>query len=111
MARKRREKVKESAVTGTPYVRKLLPLLERRHDDGCGRDTAGYRCLHGDRSCTLILPDLFHGVVVSLRSLQPASELQKVQKLIGCKRASVGCGAKRNCSPRVHNDRHSQVPG
>ena len=33
---------------------------------------------------------LFNPVVVSLRSLQQASELQKVQKLLGCKRASLG---------------------
>jgi hypothetical protein len=41
MARKRRETVQESHVTGTPYLRKLLPLLERLHDDGCERDKAG----------------------------------------------------------------------
>ena len=33
MARKRREKVKESEVTGTKYLRTLLPLLERPHDE------------------------------------------------------------------------------
>jgi hypothetical protein len=35
MARKRRQKVQEPDVTGTTYLRKLLPLLERLHDDGC----------------------------------------------------------------------------
>jgi hypothetical protein len=35
MARKRRQRVQESDVTGTTYLRKLLPLLERLHDDGC----------------------------------------------------------------------------
>lgn len=90
MARKRRQKVKESEVTGTKYLRKLLPLLERLHDDGCERDKAGNRRLHFDQYCTLILLYLFNPVVVSLRSLQQASELQKVQKLLGCKRASLG---------------------
>jgi hypothetical protein len=74
MARKRRQKVQESDVTGTTYLRKLLPLLERLHDDGCGRDKAGNRRLHVDQSCTLILLYLFNPVVVSLRSLQQASE-------------------------------------
>ena len=46
MAGKRRRKVKESEVTGTKYLRKLLPLLERLHDDGCERDKAGNRRLH-----------------------------------------------------------------
>jgi len=82
--------VKESEVTGTRYLRKLLPLLERLHDDGCARDKAGNRRLHFDQSCTLILLYLFNPVVVSLRSLQQASELHKVQKLLGCKRASLG---------------------
>jgi hypothetical protein len=90
MARKRRQKVQESDVTGTKYLRKLLPLLERLHDDGCARDKAGNRRLHFDQYCTLILLYLFNPVVVSLRSLQQASELQKVQKLLGCKRASLG---------------------
>ena len=90
MAQKRRHKVKESEVTGTKYLRKLLPLLERLHDDGCERDKAGNRRLHFDQYCTLILLYLFNPVVVSLRSLQQASELQKVQKLLGCKRASLG---------------------
>jgi hypothetical protein len=38
------------------------------------RDKAGNRRLHVDQSCTLILLYLFNPVVVSLRSLQPASE-------------------------------------
>jgi hypothetical protein len=61
-------------------LRKLLPLLERLHDDGCERDRLGNRRLHFDQYCTLILLYLFNPVVVSLRSLQQASELQKVQQ-------------------------------
>jgi hypothetical protein len=41
MARRCRQKVQESDVTGTKYLRKLLPLLERLHADGCARDKAG----------------------------------------------------------------------
>jgi hypothetical protein len=74
MARKRRQKVQESEVTGHRYLRKLLPLLERLHDDGCERDKAGNRRLHVDPSCTLILLYLFNPIVVSLRSLQQAGE-------------------------------------
>jgi hypothetical protein len=51
MARKRRRKVQESEVTGTKYLRKLLPLLERLHDDGCARDKAGNRRLVPTASC------------------------------------------------------------
>jgi hypothetical protein len=38
----------------------------------------------------LVLLYLFNPVVVSLRSLQQASELKKVQKKLGCARASLG---------------------
>ena len=46
MAQKRPQKVKESEVTDTKYLRKLLPLLERLHDEVCERDMAGNRPSH-----------------------------------------------------------------
>jgi hypothetical protein len=46
---------------------------------------------HGwEASCTLILLYLFNPVVTSLRGLQQASELEKVQKKLGCKRSALG---------------------
>ena len=75
---------------GVKYFKKLLPLLERLHDDGCARDKAGNRSLHFDQYCTLILLYLFNPVVTSLRGLQQASELGKVQKKLGCPRTSLG---------------------
>ena len=74
MAQKRRRKVKESEVTGTKFLRKLLPPRERLHNEGCARDKAGNRRLHGDQSSTLLRLELFNPVVVPLRSLQPVSE-------------------------------------
>ena len=65
-------------------------MLERLHQDGCARDRAGNRQLHYDQHCLLILLYLFNPVVTSLRSLQQASELAKVQKKLGCPRASLG---------------------
>ena len=89
-AGKRRKKIREPEITGVKYFKKLLPLLERLHDDGCARDKAGNRSLHFDQYCTLILLYLFNPVVTSLRGLQQASELGKVQKKLGCPRASLG---------------------
>jgi hypothetical protein len=96
-------------------LRKLLPLVERLHDDGCERDKAGNRRLHLDQSSTLVLLYLFNPVVVSLRSLQQARELQKVQKLLGCKRASLG--SLSEAMPRedlevrmLRDDGRSQAP-
>ncbi len=44
--RNARQKVKDSEVTGTKYLRKLLPLLEPLHDEVCERDKAGNRPRH-----------------------------------------------------------------
>lgn len=90
MAAKRREDITERQITGLKYFDKLAPLLERLHDDGCARDHAGNRELHYDQYCMLMLLYLFNPVVTSLRSLQQASELAKVQKKLGCPRASLG---------------------
>lgn len=90
MAGKRRKKIRDPEITGLKYFKKLLPLLERLHDDGCVRDKAGNRQLHFDQYCTLILLYLFNPVVTSLRGLQQASELGKVQKKLGCPRTSLG---------------------
>ena len=90
MAAKRREEVREPDVKGLKYFDKLAPLLERLHDDACARDKAGNRELHYDQYCLLILLYLFNPIVSSLRSLQQASELTKVQKRLGCGRASLG---------------------
>jgi hypothetical protein len=38
----------------------------------------------------LILLDMFSPIVTSLRDLQQASELERVQKKFGCARASLG---------------------
>jgi len=83
-------KLKESDITGLKYFDKLAPLLERLHDDACERDKAGNRELHFDQYCLLILLYLFNPVVTSLRGIQQASTLGKVQEKLGCPRAALG---------------------
>jgi len=83
-------KFNESDITGLKYFDKLAPLLERLHEDACERDKAGNRELHFDQYCLLILLYLFNPVVTSLRGIQQASELDKVQKKLGCQRAALG---------------------
>jgi hypothetical protein len=90
VARERRPDIREQDVTALKYFEKLAPVLERLHNDGCGRDKAGNRELFYDQYCLLILLFLFNPMVSSLRSLQQASELAKVQKRLGCGRASLG---------------------
>lgn len=90
MAHPKRSDVREEQLTGFQYFDRLTALFERLRPVGCERDTARNRTLHFDQYCSLILLYLFNPVVVSLRSLQQASELQKVQKKLGCGRASLG---------------------
>ena len=90
MARKERDKIQEQDLTGLKYFDRLAPLLERLRDVGCGRDRAGNRELHYDQYCLLVLLYLFNPIVTSLRGIQQASELAKVQKKLGCPRASLG---------------------
>src|SRR5512141_1830255 len=90
MAGKKREEVREEDVTGLKYFDKLAPLLARLHEVGCQRDKAGNRRLHFDQYCMLVLLFLFNPVVRSLRAIEQASELRKVQRKLGCQRASLG---------------------
>jgi hypothetical protein len=90
MAGKKREDVREEDVTGLKYFDKLAPLLARLHDVGCQRDKAGNRQLHFDQYCLLVLLSLFNPVVRSLRAIQQASQLRRVQRKLGCQRASLG---------------------
>jgi hypothetical protein len=90
MAGKRRDDVREEDVTGLKYFDKLAPLLARLHEVGCGRDKAGNRKLHFDQYCMLVLLFLFNPIVRSLRAIEQASTLRKVQRKLGCQRASLG---------------------
>lgn len=90
MARKKKPKIKERDVTGLKFFDKLGPLLQRLHNDGCERDRADNRELHYDQYCMLVLLYLFNPIVTSLRGIQQASELKKVQKKLGCARSSLG---------------------
>jgi hypothetical protein len=80
----------ERDLAGFKYLDRLLPLLERLHGVGCARDRAGNRKLHYDQYCLLVLLTLFNPVVRSLRALQQASTLRKVQRRLGCPRTSLG---------------------
>ena len=80
----------EKDIVGLKYFDQLLPLFKRLHHDGCQRDKAGNRDLHYDQYCLMVLVFLFNPICSSLRALQQASELQNVQKKLGCSRAALG---------------------
>jgi len=77
-------------VEGFKYLKMLNGILEKLHDVATERDRAGNRDLHFDQYISLLLLYFFSPTLTSLRAVQRASELAKVQKISGGKRVSLG---------------------
>lgn len=90
MGAPRKPKIREKDLHGFKHFKLLLPMLSRLHDHRCARDRAGNRQLHFDQYLSLILLYFFNPIISSLRGIQQAGELQKVQRLLGCPRAALG---------------------
>ena len=90
MAAKKKPEIKEADLRGLKYFKILGPLLDRLHDQGTARDRAGNRKLFYDQYASLLLLFYFNPIITSLRGIQQASGLDKVQKLFGCGRVSLG---------------------
>jgi hypothetical protein len=86
----KRHELEEQELQGFKYFKAISGLLEKLHEVGCQRDRAGNRLLHMDQYVSLLLLYMFNPLCTSLRSLQQASELKKVQKKLGVPRASLG---------------------
>jgi hypothetical protein len=90
LAATRRTPIREKDLKGLKYFKLLGSLLDRLHDDATTRDRAGNRCLFYDQYACLLLLFFFNPIVKSLRGIQQASTLDKVQRLFGCNRVSRG---------------------
>ena len=90
MAAKPRTPIRDKELKGLKYFKVLGPLLDHLHDNATTRDRAGNRRLFYDQYACLLLLGFFNPVVKSLRGIQQASELDKVQRLFGCDRVSRG---------------------
>ena len=86
----KRKKIKEEQLQGFKYFKAISGMLESLHEAGCQRDRAGNRLLHMDQYMSLLLLYMFNPICTSLRAVQQASELKKVQQKLGCPRASLG---------------------
>jgi hypothetical protein len=86
----RRPVVTEKNLQGFKYFKILQPLLARLHSAGAERDRAGNRNLFFDNYGALLLLYFFNPSLTSLRGIQNASKLDKVQQQLGCKRTSLG---------------------
>jgi hypothetical protein len=85
-----KQRIRSSDLQGLKYFRLIGDLLERLSNVGSERDRAGNRQLHCDQYVSLLLLYFFSPAVTSLRGLQQAAGLEKVQKLLGSKRVSLG---------------------
>jgi hypothetical protein len=87
---KKNEKIKERDLEGFKYFKTLSKMLGRLHDAGCQGDKASNRILHMDQYMTLMLLCMFSPICKSLRAMQQASTLKKVQKSLRVPRSSLG---------------------
>ena len=90
MAAKRQTPIRAKDLKGLKYFKVLGALLERLHANATARDRAGNRQLFYDQYACLLLLFFFNPIVKSLRGIQQASTLDKVQRLFGCNRVSRG---------------------
>jgi hypothetical protein len=90
MALIRNAPVTGKRVCGLKYFKRLQPLLARLHDLGTDSDRSGNRRLFFDDYAALILLSFFNPSLGTLRGLQQASCLAKVQKKLGSSRTSLG---------------------
>src|SRR5262245_45090370 len=88
MGRRKAEPPNPKKLQGFKYFAQLDSLLQRLHEDGI--DKAGNRQFFHDQFAVLVLFYFFNPTITSLRGLQQASQLQKVQQTLGCSRVSLG---------------------
>lgn len=84
------KRIKASELQGFKYFEMISELLPRLKDIGAERDKSGNRELFCDQYLSLLLLYFFSPAITSLNALQQATELAKVQKLLGVKRVSMG---------------------
>lgn len=88
--KKQKPEIDPKDIQGLKYFRVLEPFLEQLHSIGTARDRAHNRQLHMDQYCMLIMLWMYSPIVDSLRGLQQASQLKKVQEKLKISGASLG---------------------
>ena len=86
----KKPELNERDLKGFKYFKLLSRLLSQLHEAGCQRDRAHNRQLHMDQYMSLLILSFFNPLCESLRGIQRASELKKVQRKLGVARASLG---------------------
>jgi hypothetical protein len=86
----RSKEEREAELQGFKFFTHILPLLRKLHFCGAERDKSGNRDLFYDQYVSLLLLYFFNPVVTGLNAIQQSTELEKVQKLLGINRVSMG---------------------
>jgi hypothetical protein len=89
MPHPRKPQITAKNVQNLKYFDQLQSVFAPLHDVGTERDHAGNRVLFFDQYAALILLFFFNPIVDSLRGIQQASKLKKVQQKLGCSRTSL----------------------
>jgi hypothetical protein len=84
------EHVEGAPIQGVRYLQSVFRILRQLKGREVERDRAGNRRLEYGQFASLLLLSLFNPVLQSLRGLQRASDLRKVQKALNCSRTSLG---------------------
>jgi len=90
MEQPQKPQIGERNVQNLKYFERVPALFKVLHRVGTQRDHAGNRHLYFDHYAALLLLAFFDPVVRSLRGIQRASDLDKIQKKLGCSRTSLG---------------------
>jgi len=88
--RQKRRPIKARELQGFKYFGLVAELFDSLHAAGTLRDAAGNRELFFDQYALLMLLYYFNPLVDSLRGLQQITGLDKVQKLCGVSKTSLG---------------------
>jgi Transposase DDE domain len=97
MAAKGPVPIGDKELKGLKYFKLLGSLLDRLHHNATARDHAHNRRLFYDQYACLLLLFFFNPIVKSVRGIQRASTLDKVQRLFGCQRVSRGSLSEASC--------------
>jgi len=74
-------------VRGLKHLQRVLALFDRLHACGTQRDKAHNRTLFFDQYAALVLLHCFSPAMMTLRSIQEASELESVKRMLGTTRS------------------------
>lgn len=90
------KEVRDKDIQGSKFVKRFLDLVERIRGVAEGEKRDPRQALDLQQLAGHLLFYFFTPVLSSLRSIQRASELEKVQKILGCSRVALGSLSEAN---------------